>query len=323
MGNVGAYMIAFVEREEMRHSEDQFSKLREFWWNSDFLVLMAKRWNLSSVRTLADIGCGVGHWSIQLFQHLGENATIRGVDLEPDWVTACENNFKNAYPCASPARYSFKHGNAYDIPLEDEQFDIVTCQTLLMHLDDPVKAISEMVRLLRPGGRLICVEPNNFFGYLTNDSTTIDLPISFLVDEYEVWLRYQRGRKSLGLGFNSIGEALPAMFSRIGLDDISVYLSDKTQPLFPPYSDEEQRLSIEEMQRSSKLVDEQKYLDEIIRFVEYSGGREQLVKSWWGNRNKFDEERQKAIKAKLYHRNGGVLFYLVSGAKSLPRQGQV
>ena len=52
------------------HSADYFTSARDFWWNQDFLRLLAERWRLGSARSLADIGCGIGHWSRLLFPHL-------------------------------------------------------------------------------------------------------------------------------------------------------------------------------------------------------------------------------------------------------------
>jgi cyclopropane fatty-acyl-phospholipid synthase-like methyltransferase len=53
---------------KMKHSEAYFGDERDFWWNRDFLELMAKRWDLKSVSSALDVGCGVGHWG-QLLSH--------------------------------------------------------------------------------------------------------------------------------------------------------------------------------------------------------------------------------------------------------------
>jgi len=44
------------------HSEDYFGEQRDFWWNADFLELMARRLNFSSIHSVLDVGCGQGHW---------------------------------------------------------------------------------------------------------------------------------------------------------------------------------------------------------------------------------------------------------------------
>ncbi|MBI9043086.1 MAG: class I SAM-dependent methyltransferase [Anaerolineaceae bacterium] len=48
-----------------------------------------------------------------------------------------------------------------DIPQPDQSFDVIMCVEVLEHLTEPIKAIKEMARLLRPGGRLILTAPFN------------------------------------------------------------------------------------------------------------------------------------------------------------------
>ena len=45
------------------HSAAHFGEQRDFWWHRDFLDLMALRWKLADASSIADIGCGLGHWS--------------------------------------------------------------------------------------------------------------------------------------------------------------------------------------------------------------------------------------------------------------------
>src|SRR5687767_11206229 len=50
------------KRRGKAHSAETFIESRDLWWNADFLDLCRKRWNLAKVRTVLDVGCGVGHW---------------------------------------------------------------------------------------------------------------------------------------------------------------------------------------------------------------------------------------------------------------------
>jgi SAM-dependent methyltransferase len=50
-------------------------------------------------------------------------------------------------------------GSALDIPLEDQSFDTVVSTELLEHVPDPLRALREMHRLLKPGGYLILATP--------------------------------------------------------------------------------------------------------------------------------------------------------------------
>src|SRR5690349_8505185 len=96
------------------HWADQFGLQRDFWWNRDFLDLMAKRWRLSEASSLADIGCGLCHWSRLLFPYLRKPARLAAVDREPKWVAEGEKHFRRAFP---DAQLSFLQGPAEAIPL--------------------------------------------------------------------------------------------------------------------------------------------------------------------------------------------------------------
>ena len=145
------------------HSVDQFGPQRDFWWHRDFLDLMATRWRLCEAGSLADVGCGQGHWSRLLYPYLRKPAQLTGIDREPRWVLEAASNFQKAFPETAPELIRFCEGDATRIPLPDNSFDVVTCQTVLMHLERPKEALREMVRVLRPGGLLVCTEPNNLW----------------------------------------------------------------------------------------------------------------------------------------------------------------
>ena len=99
-------------------------------------------------------------WSRLLYPRLRAPARFVGVDREPRWVTEAGQHFRRAFPQVPPELLAFVQGDATRIPLPDNAFDVVTCQTLLMHLARPLEALREMLRILRPGGLLVCVEPN-------------------------------------------------------------------------------------------------------------------------------------------------------------------
>src|SRR3954463_780938 len=123
------------------HSAEQFGAQREFWWNRDFLELMARRWRLNEASSLADIGCGLCHWSRLLFPYLRKPGKLVAVDREPRWLAEAERLFQKDFKEISSTQASFLQGSAEAIPLEPDSFDVVTCQTVLMHLPKPAEGL--------------------------------------------------------------------------------------------------------------------------------------------------------------------------------------
>jgi ubiquinone/menaquinone biosynthesis C-methylase UbiE len=71
---------------------------RDFWWNRDFLDLMAARWQLRDAGSLADFGCGLGHWSLLFYRCLRPPARLVGIDREARWVAEAPDRFQWAFP---------------------------------------------------------------------------------------------------------------------------------------------------------------------------------------------------------------------------------
>src|SRR5450432_3945756 len=297
------------------HSAEWFGEQRDFWWNRDFLDLMARRWRLSEAASLADIGCGLGHWSRLLYPYLRPPARLAGVDREPRWVAEAPEKFHHAFPNVAPELISFHQGDATKLPLPDDSFDVVTCQTVLMHLAQPLDALGEMRRILRPGGLLVCVEPNNLWNYLSFTSLTGGEPVEILVRRFEFWLRQHRGRLSAGRGNHSIGDLLPGYFARLGLRDIAVHQNDRPAPLFPPYVGPDQKALIEQERQWNNSATGPWSKKDLRQLFLLGGGDEIFFETVFADIVEKYHCEQKSIAAGTFHAAGGSINYLVSARK--------
>lgn len=214
------------------HSAEYFGDQRDFWWNGDFMALMAERWRLSQARSILDAGCGVGHWGRVLAPFLSSDAVLTGVDREPEWVAKATETAK----AKGLSRFSYRQGDVNFLPFGDARFDLVTCQTLLIHVPDPRATLKEFMRVLKPGGLLILSEPNNLANSLVRDSDNFNGDIDVLMSAVRLQALCERGKAALGLGNNSIGDLLPGMLHETGLEDLQVYLSDKATLTLPNMS---------------------------------------------------------------------------------------
>ena len=298
------------------HSAEQFGPQRDFWWNQDFLDLMATRWRLREASSLADIGCGLCHWSRLLYPYLCAPARFAGVDREEQCVAEAARSFRRAFPQVRPDLLTVVQGDAAAIPLPNDTFDVVTCQTVLMHLARPAAALREMLRILRPGGLLVCVEPNNFWNYLPFTSLTAEEPVEVLVRRFEFWLRYHRGKAAAGEGDHTVGDLLPGTFAEIGLTNIAVHLSDRAAALFPPYNTSAQQALMQQGRQWKESSTGPWNGAELRRHVLGGGGTDESFMRTFGELVKAFNSEQRAIAAGTFHAAFGGITYLVSGRKA-------
>lgn len=293
------------------HSENYFGDYRDFWWNKDFLNLTAQRLELNKMSSMLDVGCGNGHWTRILAPYLQEKASVTAVDSDPRWFS--ENTELQNIFSANGNPFQLKEGNAQSLPFPDDQFDLVTCQTVLIHVPEPQKALKEMKRVLKPGGTLLCVEPNNIVQSLIKTSISKNESVEEILDHIKYRLIIEKGKKNLGKGDNSLGDLLPGMFAMEELKNVEVRLSDKAIAMYPPYDNEEQLATLKQwMKGSSWNSTTQKDIDF------FSAAGESYMQFYFEYQEKYanrDTHIMGALQREQYHAAGGSLMYLVSGIK--------
>lgn len=292
------------------HSAEYFGEERDFWWNADFLELMAKRWQLDKVKTVLDVACGVGHWGHLLSKLLPEDAKIAGIDREEEWIAISKEKTKG-----QESRFEYAVGTCEKIPYPDASFDMVTCQTVLLHVKDVSAAIKEMLRVLKRGGLLAVVEPNNVASELVFDTLSINYPIEDILKAIHFHLICERGTEKLGIGSGSIGDLIPYYFNQFGLQDIKVYLSDKASVLCPPYSSHEQQVYIKQLKEwfEDDLLIWNK--EDTKKYYLAGGGDPAEFEPIWNLLKIRFQNQIKAIADHDYAHAGSTIFYLVSGRK--------
>ena len=102
---------------------------------------------LSGAHRLLDVACGPGNFTGQLAQQLRDGGLAIGLDIsEPMLTRAVLDN--------SGPRTCYVRGDAGTLPFGDETFDAVCCFGALYLMPEPFRVAREMVRVLRPGGRV-------------------------------------------------------------------------------------------------------------------------------------------------------------------------
>ena len=109
--------------------------------------LMAKQLveKIPAYGKVLEIAPGPGYFCIELAK-LG-NYQITGLDISKSFVEIARKNARDA-----GLKIDFREGNASAMPFENNTFDFTFCQAAFKNFSEPVKAIAEMYRVLRPGG---------------------------------------------------------------------------------------------------------------------------------------------------------------------------
>lgn len=300
------------QQSSSQHSESHLNQAREYWWNDDFLELLANRLDLDQCETLADIGCGRGMMAFKFAPYLAENAKVYGLDMEPKYIKGATKAARKQSKFSSAA-FEFVAGSAYELPYEDASMDVTICQTLLIHLEDPLRAIQEMKRITRPGGWIVGFEPNNMVQHLLFDRyKDTDYEVEDILRVLEIRLRIEKGKKLEGKGFNSLGDVLPDLFLQAGLEETQVWLSDKALQIIPPYDTREKRFRVGQM--ITWLEDGTGGLgyDENVRYYLAGGGKKRDFDEYWKSVLAYKNTLLRNLKAQTHITAGGGVMYIVA-----------
>lgn len=109
-----------------------------------------------SPKTILDAGCGEG-FTMNKLKLSGIGEKIEGIEYSKDAISFGKKLFPDLI---------IKQGSVYELPYEDNYFDLIVCTEVLEHLEEPAKAIKEMLRVSKK--YLIISVPNEPFFMLSN-----------------------------------------------------------------------------------------------------------------------------------------------------------
>jgi 2-polyprenyl-3-methyl-5-hydroxy-6-metoxy-1,4-benzoquinol methylase len=305
------YAAAVCQERESLHSAAYFNAARDFWWNRDHLALVGTRLGFADVISVLDVGSGVGHWGQLLLRWvLSPEATVVGVEREATWVAEAR---ERAQQSGLAGRASYQQGVAEALAFADASFDMVTCQTLLIHVADPAVVLGEMLRVVKPGGLVVASEPNNRASLLVD--TDPDASVEEIVELLRFYLICERGKLALGEGNSSVGDLLPGYLVQQGAVDIQTLIADKTSRLTPPYEGDEQRALRQEVIDDATCNRWVWSHDETRRLFLAGGGTQRDFDTGWAQRMAAARAVAERIESNTYHGAGGIIHYMVAGRR--------
>jgi demethylmenaquinone methyltransferase/2-methoxy-6-polyprenyl-1,4-benzoquinol methylase len=110
-----------------------------------------------------DVCCGTGELAFKMEKMVGSKGKIWGLDFSENMLTVANEKLNSR----DNKNITFVQGNALQLPFEDNFFDAATNGFALRNVVDISQAIREMARVVKPGGKVVCLEVsrplNRFF----------------------------------------------------------------------------------------------------------------------------------------------------------------
>jgi SAM-dependent methyltransferase len=212
-------------------------------------------------------------------------------------------------------RFRYQVGRAEELPFEDNSFDLVTCQTVLMHLRDPAAALREMIRVTRPGGLILVAEPTHLSQPVLLDAIALSESAESMASMVKFQLHCQHGKAKLGEGNDLIGEALPALFAAAGLHEVEIRVNDRVNPLVPPYESDFARALVDE---AKDLSNRDRWMWDratTLRYFVAGDGEEGAFEAGWQIILAFQRRVTVAITEKRHASAGSGTNYIIRGRK--------
>lgn len=97
-----------------------------------------------------DVACGTGVVARHAAERVAPGGSVTGVDLHPAMLTVASRLRPDV---------EWRQGDVATLPFRDGRFDVAVCQMAFMFFPDPDLAVREMIRVVRPGGRVAALVP--------------------------------------------------------------------------------------------------------------------------------------------------------------------
>jgi len=160
--------------------------------------------DVGSGKQVLEVGCGSGWVLREIARRVGPGGRAAGLDASAELLTIARAQAER-----DELSIELRQGDARQLPFDDDEFDVALAPLVLLHVPEADRAVPELVRVVRPGGRV---------GVLERDNE------SFLVSHPDRELT----RRIIQTGTDQtavnawVGRRLPGMLTRAGLSDVQI-----------------------------------------------------------------------------------------------------
>ena len=165
-----------------------------------------------------DVGCGTGDDVRRMAGIVGAFGRAVGIDLSDAMIEQARQRAEG-----TDLPVEFVQGSAYELPFPDDSFDACRCERVVQHLDEPLRAVLEMVRVVRPGGRVLLIDTD--FGAEMVDTSYPEI--------HERMRAAQQVRRRTDPGDGWRGRQLWGLTHEAGLTDV---VADGRVPILTSYA---------------------------------------------------------------------------------------
>ncbi|HKH59677.1 MAG TPA: class I SAM-dependent methyltransferase [Flavitalea sp.] len=246
------------------------NRMKGFWNTDYFEKIVLPQLDLKADDKVLDVGAGNGALTLLLARYFPD-VHFTGIDITPALV----EDGKKLTQKLDVQNVEFEVGDALQLPFADRSFDATVCQTVLMHVSNPAKAVSEMSRVLKQGGTFMAAE----YHMLTYDKLVESAGHTYSLEEEIAIGRYIQyyinGYRTSGHGDLKIGARVPFFAVNAGLNIVDVRMNDRVPHAFPPYEHPSDRISLKDLQTWAKVIKDPSYRALLTATIVEGGGTEE------------------------------------------------
>ncbi len=143
-----------LQRRVQRYGWDLAAPAYESLWQTQLAGVQAALLECAALvpgERVLDIACGTGLVTLKAAKAVGPTGQVMGVDLSEKMINLAQRQAQ----AGDSVNVTFERMDAEHLALPDSSIDVVLCSLGLMYLPEPERALCEMRRILRPGGRVV------------------------------------------------------------------------------------------------------------------------------------------------------------------------
>jgi ubiquinone/menaquinone biosynthesis C-methylase UbiE len=220
-------------------------------WTADLRAFLFSQVHLKEAASVLEVGSGTGAISQSL--HSLTQAKVYGLDIDFD---------RSRFAASADLTSRFTCADAACLPYADAAFDLTYCHYLLLWLHEPITALKEMMRVTRPGAKVLALaEPDH--------EARVDAPVALEA------LGKLQTRALVKQGVcTSAGRQLASWFAQAGLQDVQIGVSgfQTHTATLPPWFESEWQVLQQDLDGSAS-ADELAHLKELDRLAWQAGER--------------------------------------------------